>query len=187
MEMKEEKQQEVLKKQKPSKEKIGEKFTSSIVQYIRKGKKKRRNIGVLFAGVLKKEPENVVVGFSLCKEKFDKYNMAPLTDKKPQKMIHVPGLGLKMAQANAIRWKEKSFVFTSMSPDQPPFHAFVKVPKSILDLYKVFVGRVQRYYRDKKFPAWVEAKWEDKIKDCKCPEEDQPKECSFTVLESAEK
>jgi len=155
-------------------------FESTIVQYVMKGTKSRRKkVGVFFAGVLKDDPTRVAVGFSLCHSQKDAFDKA---EKKCGCHIPKKGLGLRMAKSNALRWLNKTFVYTSESSDPPPFDAFVKVPASFMHsksskykpAYFQFIERVKSYYinpekfpdRVKTLPAWVMANWETQIKEC---------------------
>jgi hypothetical protein len=176
--------------EKPKKKVKGDRldnFDYQIIQYVTKGaKSRRRKVGVLFAGVLKDDPKRVAVGFSLCNDGKDKYDKAP---KKCGCFIDKDGLGIRMAKGNALRWVDKTFVYSSDSSDPPPFDAFVKVPASLLHtkskkkkpIFLQFVERVKSFYVNPEFaakeekpelirtlPPWITCDWEKMIQECGC-------------------
>jgi len=162
-----------------------DRFELQIIQYVTRGaKSRRRKVGVLFAGVLKDDPKRVAVGFSLCNDGKDKYDKAP---KRCGCFIDKDGLGIRMAKSNALRWVDKTFVYSSDTSDPPPFDAFVKVPASLLHskskkkkpIFLQFVDRVKNYYVNpekhpelvRTLPVWVTCDWEKMIQECGCCEE----------------
>lgn len=94
-----------------------------IWQYV-KNKNNTKIVGVLYASSVN---DDVIIGFSKCHTKFDKFNKS---------------LSLDIAAGRALRHRE-----TLISDFNIPFD----IRK---DLFS-FIKRCVRYYNDKNFPAWV--------------------------------
>jgi hypothetical protein len=102
-------------------------------------------IGMLVSFVHPEIEDLVCIGFSICNIKkhdiFDKVQTSKLT------YTDFPGLSFKIATGRAIRWSQKTSLFQS---PETPF-----VPTSISKEFENFVLRSMRYYKDKRFPVWV--------------------------------
>jgi hypothetical protein len=107
-----------------------------LVEYI---KRSNRKAGVLVAGFVP-ELNKVVLGFTLCHSKLDKWDWIK-TGKGKEK---VPGFGKDVATKRAIKWETKGRLQN------------VVIPESILKELSVFVLRCKAYYKDKKqLSDWV--------------------------------
>lgn len=132
------------------------------IEYIRKnGRKKGRKKGVMWCGIDNDNPDNVLMGFSLCSA-LDQFDWI---DGK-----HVPGFGLELAQKRGEKWADhtdyfvqKSYTEPMLCDDEPEIYfknpnsqAVVEIPPSIMDRLKTFIVRCKKYYKDKNFPLWVD-------------------------------
>jgi len=124
--------------------------------------------GVMVAGV--DESGTVVIGFSMChpNDKFD-FLDGERVDKSISDPIFfdtvahpryvggkkVDGFGKDLAMKRAIKWKNYTgLVLTQECEENTP--GIVRLPKSIEDAFVKFCGRATRYYKDKRFSAWIE-------------------------------
>lgn len=87
--------------------------------------KKREKTGILLCEIMDSNFNKVVLGFSLC-------NYRDEFDKN---------MGFNIAKERAYKWQNKNI---------PP-----KIPNSIKKQLLKFIERSKRYYKDKKFPEWV--------------------------------
>ena len=101
--------------------------------------------GVMYATVLpNKWPDRVIIGWSLCNLKFDKWDH---TRYKYEKRF-----GVTMAYNRAEKWMEIedkapiSMKYTTLSDE---------VPDSIRKDLKAFIERCSKYYQDKELPYWA--------------------------------
>jgi hypothetical protein len=114
----------------------------------------RRKIGVLFAGVLAEDPKKVVVGFSLCHNTMDEFDMT-----NTGTLRKVKGLGLQIAMGNALRWSNKKYV---MEPTQSPFSKieYLEIPEIVVNNKHSnllnFLIRIKKRYKGKVLPEWCE-------------------------------
>lgn len=109
-------------------------------------------IGDLVAGISPTNPDNVIIGFSLCHKNMDRY------DYIENGRVRVPGFGKKLAISRAIKWEEKSNF---------------DVPDSMSKPVQKFIERCKKYYKDKNVPN-AEEYFPDEnivILDCGCMEE----------------
>ena len=134
------------------------------IEYIRKnGRKKGRKKGVMWCGVDNDNPDNVLMGFSICNS-IDQFDWI---DGR-----NIPGFGLELAQKRGEKWSEHTDYFVQKSYSEPMLYGgdseflyyfknpnpqtVVEVPPSIMDRLKTFIVRCKKYYKDKNFPLWVD-------------------------------
>lgn len=113
----------------------------------------RKKVGVFFAGVLKNQPNKVIVGFSLCNP-LDDFDRANNYDGK--KIKH---LGLKKAVSFAIKNKDKKIAVEYNHPFIPNFDPddVVVIPYSLFKKNSnihTFINRIRKRYKDKELPVW---------------------------------
>jgi len=101
--------------------------------------------GVMFADVLPNRwPEKVIIGFSLCNLKYDRWDHI---NGRYQK-----GFGVNVAFNRACKWMEieddaaKSMKYTSLSE---------AVPDTMKKPLISFIERCSKYYQDKDLPYWA--------------------------------
>jgi hypothetical protein len=102
-----------------------------------KTKYEGRQIGVMVAGFEPQDPNNVIIGVSLC-HKRDKFDHVPL--EKTGEFIPCPGFGIKLAESYAVAWANA---------------ASVPIPFSTKKKLNKFLNRCQKYYKGKSLPTWV--------------------------------
>jgi len=130
-------------------------------KYRSKGEKR----GVLYASIDPINPNAVIVGFSLC-NKLDRFDYI--------KGNREPGFGMDLAAERAIKWANHTDFFVQNSfnemeiedsfngdieltmKENPDTKRVVEVPPSIIGRLEIFIERCKKYYKDKKFPEWVE-------------------------------
>ena len=135
-----------------------------LIQYIRKNggikvkvdgkpaikRSKGKKCGVLFCGINPDDNQCVIVGFSLCNKR-DRFDYIFGKDR-------CNGLGIHIAQERALQWTNHNHCFiqhlrihrlNANSKD------IVEIPPSIVKDLFYFIERCKKYYKDKKFPAWV--------------------------------
>lgn len=83
-------------------------------------------------------PDNVVIGYSMCHSKFDEYDYLPVNDCT---VIRTEGHGKNMAEKRAIKWAGENELVVAFSVRK-------KLDK--------FIARCKKYYKDKQFPAWID-------------------------------
>ena len=102
-------------------------------------------IGVMFADVLPNRwPEKVIIGYSLCNLKYDKW------DHRGHR--YIKGHGVKIAFNRACKWMEIeddaniSMKYVGLSH---------KVPDTMKKPLIAFIERCSKYYQDKELPYWA--------------------------------
>lgn len=139
------------------------------IEYIRKNNKKKgkgRKKGVLWAGIDPSDKEQVIIGFTLCHsiDTFDYIN----NSKKSK------GFGLGTAKIRSEKWRFHNcyFVQKTYTEEQykkglageieifkyvnPEHKTCIEVPPSIMVKLKPFIKRCRKYYKDKRFPEWIQ-------------------------------
>jgi len=112
-----------------------------LVEYIKRSKRKA---GVLVAGFIP-ELNKVVVGFTLCHSKLDKWDWVKTGKGKE----NVPGFGKDVATKRAVKWNSYGDQLIGRKRN-------VIIPESILKELSAFVLRCKAYYKDKKqLSDWV--------------------------------
>lgn len=118
-----------------------------IVQKIMKNKRSRsgktifdrKQIGVLVAGISPIDPENIVIGYSLCHRK-DRYDHIKIGEGTKTFFKKCPGFGKNLATNRAIKWGNRDSI---------------RVPCSIKKQMRLFMDRCSRYYKDKSFTGTI--------------------------------
>lgn len=100
-------------------------YTSGLVQYVRKNREKK---GVLIAVNHSFDKNRIVIGYSLCNTKHDKFNR---------------NAAIEIAYGRALRW------------DKSLKYSFLNVPHSIREDFVLFVLRAKKYFKDKSLPEWI--------------------------------
>jgi len=106
----------------------------------------KEKIGVMYADVLPKWPDRVIIGYSLCNTGFDIWNYVG-NGKRYEK-----NFGIKIARERAEKWSEY---------EDPPFTSNKylllsnQVPDSIRDDLIRFIDRCMSYYKDKELTYWA--------------------------------
>jgi hypothetical protein len=131
-----------------------------LIEYIRKGSKKstekytpKRGVMVSYAVSGAEEGSTagsvekgkVVIGFSLCHSKYDRYDFI--------KKMHVPHHGFKIALERAETWEGLERFMIKGTPGSFPHH--VVIPESIRKRVHKFITRTTQYYQDKQIPRWA--------------------------------
>jgi hypothetical protein len=143
---------------------FGEKFRKlpieereAILENIQVHPPQRTKVATMFAATLKNDPEQIVIGFSVCHSSLD------IFDHTNQGVIKkVPGIGVNIAMSNALKWQFKRFVFPAVEPRQNlescvNFHDYLLIPSTMMKYGNTiadFIGRANRYYKGKILPEW---------------------------------
>ena len=97
-----------------------------------KPKIKNEKIGVFVAGINPENPDQIVVGYSLCSP-IDTFDIDPSTKEKR------PGFGKEIALSRSVRWAERDAIY---------------VPVKLQKKFNKFLDRCAKYYKDKNLPPW---------------------------------
>lgn len=95
----------------------------------------------------------VRIGFSMCH---------PLDRWDHIRGVNTPGHGKYIASERADKWVGKTDAFVNRkvggrsAVDPEMIKSCVIVPDTMYDSLKTFVGRCKKYYKDKRFPVWVD-------------------------------
>jgi hypothetical protein len=125
-----------------------------LIEYIRKRSKRskiknnpKRGIMLSYAEADSAGVGKVLIGFSLCHSKYDRYDFI--------KETRVPHHGFKIALERATTWVNKeNFTIKGKPGSSLPPH-YVVIPESIRKKIHKFITRTTQYYPDKKMPIWA--------------------------------
>ena len=122
----------------PESREIWESFNKMKLQYFKVGgRNNKRRKGILLAAPKPGSPNKVVLGYSLCNSKLDRFD---------------PDFGIDLAFSRALAWDEKE-----TTRKKRPTVLARKVPDSIRQDLTLFIWRMKRWFKDKELPEWTEA------------------------------
>lgn len=162
-----EKKQEVVEKTENFIKDVSIESVIEKIEYIRKNNRKiGRKKGVLWAGINPHDGNSVIVGFTLC-HSVDRFDYISKRKK-------IKGFGLKTAKIRAEKWRDHDNYFVQKTYNEEEFEkaleeedveilkyvnpdkkSTVEVPPSVMVKLKPFIERCRKYYKDKKFPIWI--------------------------------
>lgn len=128
-----------------------------IIEYIRGTNRHKK--GVLYCGIDDNDSNKAIIGFSLCnkRDKFDHIGRK-----------YEPGFGLFLTLNRAQKWATKTDYFIRKDPciinhlrnfgsiNEVSKSNILEIPPSIYENLKKFIRRSKRYFKNKRFPEWVE-------------------------------
>lgn len=109
-------------------------------------KKSNQKKGILFADTFEGK---IIVGFSLCHSKQDKFDFI-------KKKKRVPGLGIKIAKERARKWAaaNRYQVKNFDSQVQPDFSGVI-IPKTVAERLPEFLESCNKYYKEASLVPWA--------------------------------
>jgi 5S rRNA maturation endonuclease (ribonuclease M5) len=109
-------------------------------------KKSNQKKGILFAD---SNEGQIIVGFSLCHSKEDKFDYI-------KKKKRLPGLGIKIAKERARKWAEiQGYKIKNFGTQIPPDFSGVVIPKTIAEQLPEFLESCNKYYKEENLVPWA--------------------------------
>jgi hypothetical protein len=122
------------------------------VEYIRKGRgfQPRQKIGVMIACIDPLDDSKVIIGFSLCHQRWDVF------DHTDFGMFAEKDFGKVIAHRRAMKYRDKVEYYVYSEKLEENFKETVYIPYTVHESLVKFIYDSYKYYKDKDFPLWVE-------------------------------